>query len=221
MGVSSDYMDALIRSLQCYHESEPAIELTESVKDKKSCSFEDISKIIKRRLFTASCLLQNSALVSQTGDHQAARRSAISSLSNFQVACSFLLDYEKAVSGKNSELMVKLKDGCELLDNRNSLDKLMRKAKSEIFKLKKHRQFLCFDPQPIVNMNIGSLMQIPPITVEDASKPSDPDWLISQVGIVSLAMEISCALFAVAAETRLLGGDVDDKKRRPQNMTES
>ena len=83
-----------------------------------------------------------------------------------------------------------------------------------LIKLKKHRYFFAFDSQAISEISIGDIMQIGPLTIEKARKIIDPEYYISQIGIVYLSIYLSCAHFVIAAETRILIQEKEEDEKK-------
>ena len=76
---------------------------------------------------------------------------------------------------------------------------MMKRTKNNLLKLKRHRHFFNFATETISELSIGDVMQIGHMSVDKAQKNIDPDYYISQIGIIYLAMYIGCAHFVIAA----------------------
>lgn len=50
---------------------------------------------------------------------------------------------------------------------------------------------------------MGDIMQIEPLSFEQAAKQVPIDWFISQLGLTYMSIYLSCCFFALATEIRL------------------
>lgn len=50
---------------------------------------------------------------------------------------------------------------------------------------------------------MGDIMQIEPLSFDQAFKQIPIDWFISQLGLIYISIYLSCCFFALATEIRL------------------
>lgn len=150
----------------------------------------------------AMCYLHFSALSSQLGKHEEAKRSVQKSLDQFKILCSYCEVYQKKSKGKISRLLGEIRENIQFNPNTKAWT-LIKSCKKAIQKVKNYHYFFNFDSSQIEKLRMGDIMQINCSTIEDANQSAETDWFISQLGLTYMSIYISCCFFALATEIRL------------------
>lgn len=110
-------MEALIYNLSNSADEGKNLKMTTDVNDSGSEENKRVSKIMNQKLNIALCYLQFSALSSQLGKHDEARRSVERSLEQFKLLHNFCHSYEKISKGKVSQLLHQIREILEFTPN--------------------------------------------------------------------------------------------------------